>query len=179
MLQNSNMWNTAKVFFIYPRKEQYLLEISREINLAHTSVKKNLDILIKKGIITKTKITKQSRIFPVYKANIESKEFRRYKKLYNYMSITDSGLIEHLEETVMPKCIVLFGSYERGEDSEESDIDLFTETKETELKLDRFEKILSRKIQLHFNPNFKNYPTELKNNIANGTVLNGYLEAFK
>ena len=179
MLQNSNTWNTAKVFFIYPRKEQYLLEISREINLAHTSVKKNLDILIKNGIITKTKITKQSRIFPVYKADIESKEFRKYKKLHNHMAITDSGLIEHLEETLMPKCIILFGSYEKGEDDEESDIDIFIETEESEVKLDKFEKILSRKIQLHFNPNFKNYPIELKNNIANGTVLNGYLEAFK
>ena len=79
----------------------------------------------------------------------------------------------------MPKVIILFGSYCRGEDIEESDIDIFIESKKQEINLDRFERALKRKIEIHFNDNFNNYPKELKNNILNGCVLYGYLEAFE
>jgi len=78
----------------------------------------------------------------------------------------------------MPKVIILFGSYQRGEDIEESDIDIFVEGKKEELNLDKFKKQLKRNIQLHFQEDFKKYPKELKNNIVNGIMLDGYLEAY-
>ena len=79
----------------------------------------------------------------------------------------------------MPKTIVLFGSYRRGEDVEESDIDIFLECKKENVNVERFEKKLGRKIQLHFQENFNAYPKELKNNIINGIVLSGFLEGYK
>ena len=79
----------------------------------------------------------------------------------------------------MPNDMILFGSYARGEDLENSDIDIFLECKKEEINLSNFENHLNRKIQLHFKDNFKNYPKELKNNIVNGIVLDGYLEAFE
>ena len=76
----------------------------------------------------------------------------------------------------MPQSIVVFGSYQKGEDTEDSDIDIFVEANEEKINLEKFEKLLNRKIQLHFNPNFKTYSKELKNNIANGWVFGGYLK---
>ena len=52
------------------------------------------------------------------------------------------------------------------------------ECKKEELDLAKFEKKLSRKIELHFNERFISYPKELKNNIMNGIVLSGFLEGY-
>jgi predicted nucleotidyltransferase len=92
------------------------------------------------------------------------------------LDLQNSGLIYLLEKELMPKSIVLFGSYFRGEDVEDSDIDLFVESKRREMDLGKFENILKRKIQLHFSEKFKDYPPELKNSIINGIVLEGYLK---
>ena len=172
------MSRTAEIFFVNPHREQYLMDISRNVGLAHTSIKKNLNVLIKSGIINKSIERKGGRMFPIYKANTDSNVFKKYKLIYNLSSILESGLIDFIEETLTPKSIVLFGSYSRGEDTENSDIDLFVESKPGELNLKTFEKKLGRKIELHFKENFTLYPKELKNNIMNGIVVNGFLEGY-
>ncbi len=177
MLQKNNMWKTAGVFFDAPTKNHYLIEISRDINLAHTSVKKNIDKLLKSGLIKESCERKGKRDFPVYKADMDNKDYKKYKRIYNLISIWDAA--GFIEEKLMPKSIVLFGSYQKGEDIEDSDVDIFAECKEETLDFKKFEKKIKRKIQLHFNDNFNNYPKELKNNIINGVVLSGYLEGYK
>src|SRR3989338_379810 len=176
MLQKSSIGRTAEVFFINPIKENYLMDISRSVGLAHTSVKKNLDKLLKLGLIIEYVEKKGERKFPLYKANLDNKIFKKYKIIYNISSILESKLIESIEEKLMPRSIVLFGSYLRGEDIEKSDIDIFIECKKEELDISLFEKKLGRKIELHFNDNFNSYSKELKNNITNGMVLSGFLE---
>src|SRR3989344_4393549 len=161
MLQNSNIFKTAEVFFISPVKEHYLMDISRKIKLAHTSVKKNLKKLLKSGLITESAEKKGRRIFPIYRANIDSKIYKKQKIIYNLQSILDSGLIDFIEKELMPKSIVLFGSYQRGEDTENSDIDLFIECTEEKLDVKIFERKLNRKIEMHFRGNFTQYPKEL------------------
>lgn len=179
MLQKSSTLKTAEIFFINPTKVHYLMDISRNIGLAHTSVKKNLNRLIELGLVNKLFERKGARKFPIYKANIDNRIFRRYKHMHNLNSILESSLIEFIEEKLTPKSIVLFGSYSRGEDTESSDIDLFVECKKEELNLEKFEKKLMRKAELHFNENFTSYPKELKNSIINGIVLSGFLEGYK
>ena len=179
MLQKSSIRRTAEVFFVNPTKKNYLMDISRSIGLAHTSVKKNLGKLLKLGLITESLEKKGKRKFPLYKANLDNKTFKKYKIIYNISSILESKLIDFIEERLMPKSIVLFGSYQRGEDTETSDIDIFIECKKEELDIISFEKKLKRKIELHFNDKFNTYPKELKNNIVNGIVLSGFLEEYK
>ena len=179
MLQISSMQQTAEIFFLNPSKKQYLMDISRSISLAHTSVKKNLDQLLKLGLILASVEKRGKRKFPFYKANTDNILFRQHKMLYNLSSLLDSGITKYIEEKLMPKSIVLFGSYRRGEDIETSDIDIFAECREEELNLSQFEKKLDRKIQLHFREKFELYPKELKNNILNGIVLGGFLEGYK
>lgn len=179
MLQKSSMLRTAEIFFINPTKKNYLMNISRNIKLAHTSVKKNLDKLVKLGLITEFAEKKGGRKFPLYKANTDNKLFKEYKMIYNLSSLLESGLIKFIEEKLMPKSIIVFGSYQKGEDTENSDIDIFIECKEEELNLDKFKKKLDRNIQLHFKENFTLYSKELKNNIINGIVVSGFLEGYK
>ena len=179
MLQKSSMLKTAEFFFLNPTKNHYLMDISRTIDLAHTSVKKNLIKLVKLGIIKELTEKKGRRKFPIYKANANNKLFRRYKIVYNLTSLSDSNAIEFIEEKLMPKSIVVFGRYQKGEDTETSDIDIFVECKKEELNLKKFEDKLGRKIELHFKENFTSYSKELKNNIINGIVLKGFLEGYK
>lgn len=173
------MDKTVEIFFINPTKKHYLMDISRTIGLAHTSVKRNLDKLIKLGLILESLEKKGGRKFPLYSVNSDNKLFKKYKIIYNISAILQSNLIEFIEEKLMPKSIVLFGSYQRGEDIEKSDIDLFVECKKEELDMSSFEKKLGRKIELHFNDNFNSYSKELKNNVINGIVLSGFLEGYK
>lgn len=179
MLQKSSMDRTVEVFFVNPTKKYYLMDLSRTVGLAHTSVKKSLDQLIRFGLITKFVEKRGGRKFPLYQANLDNKTFKKYKAIYNLSVILQSKLIKFIEEKLMPKSVVLFGSYQRGEDIEKSDIDLFIECKTEELDLRSFEKRLGRKIELHFNDHFNSYPAELKNNIINGIVLSGFLEGYR
>ena len=179
MLQKSSMLKTAEIFFLSPTKYHYLMDVSRNVGLAHTSVKKNLDRLIQLGLIIETVEKRGYRKFPLYKADTNNKLFKTQKMLYNISSILESNIIDYIEEKLMPKSIVLFGSYARGEDTENSDVDLFVECKKEELNIEKFEKKLKRKIELHFNEEFISYAKELKNNIVNGMVMSGFLEGYK
>lgn len=178
MLQECSILKTVEVFFKEPTKDHYLLEISRKAKLAHTSVTKHLKTLKKLNIIKERIEEKGNRKFPIYKSGIQNKEYKENKKLYNLILLKESKLIGFLEDYFMAKSIVVFGSFLKGEDIEDSDIDIFIECKKEEINLEKFEKVLNRNIQLHFKDSFKRYPKELKNNIINGLTLSGYLEAF-
>lgn len=47
---------------------------------------------------------------------------------------------KNLENNISPNSITLFGSYEKGEDTPLSDIDLFIEAKEQQVDFTTFEK---------------------------------------
>lgn len=178
MLQNNSYLKVAKVFFNEPTKQHYLKNISRNISLAHTSVKNHLETLKEEELIIETIESRGTRQFPMFKANLNNKQFKEFKTINNLIDLQESKLINFLKDNFMPKSIVLFGSFAKGEDIEDSDIDLFIEAKSKNIDLSVFEKTLNRKIQLHFNEEFKNYSDELKNNIINGIILQGYLKVF-
>ena len=173
------MNRTLEVFFTSPTKSHYLMDMSRKTGLAHTSIKKNLNRLVKLDIVAESVERHGKRKFPFYKANLNSQLFKKYKKIYNITSIFDSKIAEFIEEKLAPRSIVLFGSYSGGEDVEDSDVDIFVECGKASIDLSVFEKKLERKIELHFNENFSSYNNELKNNIINGVVLRGFLEGFR
>lgn len=178
MLQNCSTWEVARVFFDEPTKDHYLREISKKSGLAHTSVKKHLEDLIEYGIIEEEELKRGKRTYPIYKRK-DGEVYKRYKKIDILDRLHRSGLIEHLVNTFYPDSIVLFGSSARGEDIEGSDLDIFIQATDKEIELSEYETSLHRKIQLHVEDDLQNYPKELKNNIANGIVVHGYLEVQK
>lgn len=178
MLQKYNRWRVLKVFFDNPLLESglQLREISRAANIAPTSVKQYLKELAKDGLITEEK--HRIHKYPVYLANRESESFRFFKKIDMQTSIRASGLLEYLENTCMPDVILLFGSASRGEDTKDSDVDIFLQCKDRKLDLQQFEKKVNRKISVFFSEDFGKLSGELKNNIINGVILKGYLKVF-
>lgn len=174
MIQNYSRYRVLQEFFDFPKKDFQTRELSRRIKLAQISVINHLKALVKDGLVIK----EHKSIYPSFRANIDNEIFRLLKKQNLAFRIKTSGLINFLEEKIKPNCIVLFGSASKGEDTENSDVDLFVQAKETSLNLEKYEKSLNRKINLLFEANIKNLNKELLNNIINGETLYGYLKVF-
>lgn len=174
MLQKYSRYKILLEFFDSPRKDFQMREVSRRTKIAQPSVINHLKALAKEKLIVKEK----KGIYPAFKANRDNELFRLYKKLNIIQRIYSNGLIDYIYDSCMPDVIILFGSAAKGEDIEESDIDLFVQAKEKKLVLSKYEKTLNRSIVLFFEENFSRLSSELKNNILNGTVLRGYIKVF-
>ena len=179
MLQKDNRYRILRLFFDDPLPKGIgfqLREISRKVGVAPTSVKKYLAQLEKDRLIIKVK----HRIYgyPIYYANRDDGDFKFLKRLDNIMRVKESGLLDYLSEECMPDAIILFGSASRGEDLKDSDLDIFLQCKSTKLNLEKYEHQLNRKINPFFNVKFDKLSKELRNNIINGILLEGYLKVF-
>ena len=171
MLQKYNTYRVLRIFFDSPTKQFQLRELSRLLNLGLPSVINHVVELEKEGFIRKEK----GNVYKSYIANKEER-FKVYKRTDILIRLFESGLIDYIDEEFSPDVILLFGSASRGEDIETSDIDIFVLAKERDLNIDKFEKILKRKINVLFEINVKDIPKELLNNISNGIILRGYLK---
>jgi len=179
MWEHYNKYRVMKVFFDNPLPKGIdfqLREISRKIKLAPKSVSIYLKELEKEGLILKGK--HRFLGYPVYYANRDSEMFKFYKKLDMIASINETGLLDYLYDNLTPEAIILFGSASKGEDTSESDVDIFVQSKETKLELKKFESLLNRRISIFFSKDFKSLSKELKSNILNGVILKGYLKVF-
>ena len=95
----------------------------------------------------------------------------------NLKNLYTSGLSDYLEKELAGSTVILFGSYSKGEDTNTSDIDIAViERKDKMLELEKYEKILNRKINVNFYDSWKKIHENLKNNILNGIILHGGVE---
>jgi len=174
MLSDYNAWKVLTAFFNNPLKEFGLRELSRKVKLAPKSVKNYLKEFIKKKIIIESVRNKS----PIYKANRENEKFIFYKKICNQEILKESEVIKYIYDSCLPDMIILFGSFSKGEDIKNSDVDLYVQSKEKKLTLEKYEKMIGRKINIFFSPDLNKLSNELKNNIINGIIIKGYLKVF-
>jgi predicted nucleotidyltransferase len=174
MIQKYNRYKILREFFNYPRKDFQIREVCRKTKLTIPAVTNHL-----KGLLSEELILKEKKgIYPSFKANRENESFKIYKKFDIALRIKQTGLLDYLYDSCTPNTIILFGSASKGEDIEESDIDLFLQAKEKKLVLEKYEKSLNRKISLFFEEHIQKLNNELKNNLLNGVILRGYIKIF-
>lgn len=148
------------------------LDLAKALKVSPTAIAKSIGLPEKYGLI---KIKKDKRFSIEF--NRDNSKALSFKRVENLRAIYESGLFEFLFEKFPGATILLFGSYSRGEDTISSDIDIaIVGIKEKEVKMDKFEKILERKIILQFYPGFKEIHKNLKENIFNGILLSGGIE---
>jgi len=174
MIQKYSRYKILEQFFDFPRKDFQMRELSRKTKIAQPSIMNHLKELLNEKLIIKEK----KGIYPTYKSNRDNELFKTYKKLNLILRIKQSNLLDDIYDSCQPNSVILFGSSSKGEDIEESDIDLFIQAKEKKLNLKKYEKVLKRKVTLFFQENFSKLSNELKNNILNGIVLRGYIKVF-
>lgn len=168
MIQKCSYIEVLKVFFKEPTKIHFIKGISKKISLAHTSVRNHIKKLEKEGLIVK----KESSPFNGFVANRENEDFLFYKQTYNLYSLKE--IKDEVANKIAPRAIIFMGSYQKGEDVENSDIDLVVISKvKKDLSLEKYEKNLLRKIHITFVNDIGRLNEKLKNNIKNGWVIYG------
>lgn len=174
MLQNYNKYKVLKVFLHHPTEQFRLRELSKISTVPPVSLNNYLASSIHEKLVKKYVKNK----IPFYQAERDTEQFKFYQKISTLYELNQSGFIQALWEECSPEAIILFGSHSRGEAIESSDIDIAILGKKTSFRSEQYEKKLGKKIELHFYPTLSAIPKELRNNILNGCVLKGYIEAF-
>jgi len=172
-----SVFKLTKQIFNFPNKTFHIRELTRETGYSTTAITKGLKELNKHDII----ILEETPITTNIKANLESEAYRFYKLVFNLYRLQKSGFIDILKEHYRSEAIILFGSFSKGEDNENSDIDILIITPKKDhsgIYLEKFEKEFNRKINLHILQNIEKSSTEFKNTISNGIVLYGYLKVI-
>lgn len=165
-------------FFDFPDKEFSFNEICEQTDTSKTTASIVVQNLIAKGWATKQVIGKLWRL----SANMSNMRFKHYKIVHNLELIYGTNVLEYIQTNYpMPRAIVLFGSYRKGDDISTSDIDLAVEipgtqgiiTQEAAIDILGYRKNV--KINIH---TFSRQTVDINlfNNIANGIVLSGFLE---
>jgi len=177
MIRKNIKERLKEYFLVCPTAKLRVRQIERALKLPLPSVIRYTKELEKEGILKKSIIAGVT----TFSADRTSKKFLLEKKLFNIKQLFSSGLIDFLLTELSNPAIIVFGSYARGEDTEDSDIDLYVETSSKKKpNLKKYEDRLKREIQLFvYKDIHKIKNKELANNIINGIALNGYVEVFK
>ena len=149
--------------------------IALPLGVSLPAIIKSLPGLKKEGrvIIQQDKASKRWSI----ELNRDNKRVIQLKRAENLKMLYESGFADFLEEKFAGAAIVLFGSYSRGDDTTNSDIDIaIIGRKSKEVGLTELEKLLERKISLNFYDSFKEIHKHLKESIFNGIILSGGFE---
>ncbi|MDY6788334.1 MAG: MarR family transcriptional regulator, partial [Candidatus Nanohaloarchaea archaeon] len=133
----------ARLIFDSPTTKYHIREIARETGISVSTVSKAVKELEAQGLVeVKEGVTKQVK-------GSDNQYFRDMKRVYNMKELFNSGVLDRIEEKLRPDAVVLFGSYSRGEDREDSDIDLASiNGKDEDFGLERFEKEVNRTINI-------------------------------
>lgn len=160
-----------KEFFIEPSLKISVRELSRRAKISIAWASKTVSEFQKTGILRAEKTGAAKLVFA------GEENFRIMKRQFNLSSLYDSGLADFLAKELRPEAIVVFGSYEKGEDEKKSDIDIAViNGRQKSLDVSKFQKSLSRKINLHMLKHADSGDSHFRNSIANGNVLYGFLK---
>ncbi|MBN2880472.1 nucleotidyltransferase domain-containing protein [Candidatus Woesearchaeota archaeon] len=150
-------------------------QLSIKLNVSQPAIKKSLPVLETLYFIIVQKDTETKRLSITL--NTQNHKIIQLKRAENLKQIYLSGLAEVLEKEYAGATIILFGSYSRGEDTINSDLDIaIIGRKEKKTNLSNYEKEIERKININFYESFDKIHKHLKENLANGIIITGGFE---
>ena len=166
-------------FFAYPNMGVTLSDLASNLNISKTKAREIVLELVNQDFLIKEDLGKLWRI-SCNKGHIYNYTI---KTSYNLWSIYMTNIVYEIKKDIPnARAIILFGSYRKGDDDENSDIDIAVEVLGNEKpKIEEF-GIIS---QLGYRKNIKinlyifsrnKIDLNLFNNIANGIILDGFLE---
>ena len=181
---NEAYQKVLQFFFSYPTKEISLTELAYNLDISKTTANRVVSMLEKEEFLSKEVLGK------VWRISCNQRHIYNFSRkiAYNLITIYESNLIKAVNDFIQskfqqgPRAIILFGSYRKGDDTEKSDIDVGVEILGNQSILMKefriFPKFFFRKnvkVNLYiFTHN--NIDLNVFSNIANGIVLDGFLE---
>jgi len=178
-------------------KEYHLRELARELDMDHTSVRPHLDSLKEKGVMREEEkgrnkvfsLNQKSDLLPYYLIQAEADKTAEYLESNN----TIRTFWKNFRDKVTPKSLqrietlALFGSFAKGTEDKESDIDLFLAAPEDTSQevfnaCEKLETITGRDVEIEQTSNLRNLivhqgPGTFGEIISNHIVLLG-IEKF-
>ncbi len=154
----------------------HLRALAREVGLHPSTVKKFVLELEREGILYLTKDEKLLISFA------DTKNAKLTKTYLLQMQLLQTTLLSDLNDIFFEPTIILFGSCAKGEMTKESDIDICIICDEPkEFSVTKYEAFLGREIQLftYTKNDFRKLSKELRNNVLNGIVLQGFIEVYE
>ena len=145
-MQEYKLFEFARFFLENPYQEVYLRGISRKLKISTFAVKKYADDLVKKELL----LEERRANLRYLKLNTSNVVVKYLKISLSLQRVRDSGIVEFILDNIRNvSSIVLFGSVAKGEDGEDSDIDLVIIGKSKTLDFVKFEKNMGREINYH------------------------------
>lgn len=177
MVRSANKLERMKRFFYKnPSQEVHVRDLAERIDCSAGFVSENIGSLVEEDVVKE----KRKGNMRTFIAKTASTKYKERKKASNIQEILTSGLGEHLENKLYPDAIVLFGSYLKGTDTEDSDIDIAViNGRKQPPNLSSYEEIFERSISLTQIDSLEEAENNFVNTLANGLVLKGYLEVTK
>ncbi|MEA3379184.1 MAG: nucleotidyltransferase domain-containing protein [Nanoarchaeota archaeon] len=176
---NEASYKIQRWFFSYPDKEFGLNNLAEALKISKTTANRTIHHLVDEGFLNLEIIGKLWRI------TCNQNHIYNYSRKisYNLSMIYESIILKAIHEIIPnPMAIILFGSYRKGDDNENSDIDIAVEVLGNKgLRIENlgiFPEFGFRKnvqVTLHIFSR-KKIDLNLFANIANGIVLEGLLE---
>lgn len=176
---NEAYLKTLYWFFSFPNIEMGLNGLSESLEISKTTAKRIVMQLVDEGFLKREVLGKVWRI----SCNHNHPYNYSGKICYNLAMIYESVILKVVHDIVEnPRAIILFGSYRKGDDNEKSDVDIAVEVLGDEevklVELGIFPEFGYRKNVLVNLYIFSRNKVDLNlfSNIANGIVLEGFLE---
>ncbi|MCK5333250.1 MAG: nucleotidyltransferase domain-containing protein, partial [Candidatus Aenigmarchaeota archaeon] len=165
-------------FFSHPDKGVSLSDIASELRISKTIASISINYFVNEGFLKKEVFGRTWRI----SCNKEHPLNSTLKVSYNLGMIYSSPIISEIHKMIPnSRAIVLFGSYRKGDDTEKSDIDIAVEVLSDEkpqiIELGLVQMGYRKNVLVNLHVFSRNkVDLNLFANIANGIVLEGFLE---
>jgi predicted nucleotidyltransferase/biotin operon repressor len=178
-------------------KEYHLRELARELDMDHTSVRPHLDSLKEQTVIKEEKqgrnkvfsLNQKSDLLPYYLTQAEADRTAGYLENNNAIRVFWKNFRDRVKPETLREIetLVLFGSFAKGTEKKESDIDLFLAAPDkpsSEIMdiCEKLESVTGRDIEIEQTSEFRNLiahkgPGTLGEIVSNHVVLLG-IEMF-
>ena len=135
MVQNKNM--ELEIILNLIKNKSHLREIARSIEESHSTVLRKINELVKENVVDYKKEGKNKVFF--IKNNIKAKNYVYSAEIYKLNKLLKkhpklSIIFEEIKRNFKRDIIILFGSYAKGNEKSNSDIDIYLETTDNEIK---------------------------------------------
>jgi len=164
-----------RLLFIKAGRSFNQRRIAKILEVSQPAVMKALPVLEKFSLVQLHQ-DKESKRWSI-ELKRDNHRVMQLKRADNLKQLYESGLVDFLEKEFAGATIIIFGSYSRGDDTENSDIDIAViGRKEKNVELTPYNKLLERKININFYESFEKIHKNLKENLFNGIILIGGVE---
>ncbi len=136
MVQNKNNFELEIILTLLKNKT-HLREIARILNESHSTILRRINELVKENILDYKKEGKNKIFF--IRNNLKAKNYVYSAEIYKLNKLITkhpelSIIFEDIKRNFSKGMIILFGSYAKGMEKENSDIDIYLETRDDKIK---------------------------------------------